>query len=167
MLYMPCIIKENFCSINELYNDNEFFIRINLLDSNEEIDCQIAAAIENKFNIMLKNRTGQRLFQEVQSYFKNIDIFFDNYELISEINRKYINSLIRIGNIVGNGKLLFHIISKFRYRELVSKGFIFETFCDYEKILLGHEIQQLEYHNGIWIDRIKAETKNKIKRTHK
>jgi len=54
-----------------------------------------------------------------------------------------VNTMIRIGCKTGiKKKVFFHIISKVKYKDF-PKG-TFNTLCDQEKILMNHEIQEIE-----------------------
>lgn len=175
MLDTPYIIKENNCRIEELYEENECFVKVYLDYSMEEnftpylINNQIVKAILQKYpnkinvfkSIMYDDLTDfnwkrpmfySSLFKDIQKEFHSIDILFMEYEKLELHIRKYINDLIRVGCVVGNGKLLFHIVSELRYRDFIKQGYKFETYCDKEILMHNHEIQTLRIHNGKIVD---------------
>ena len=177
MLQTPFIIKEKFCNIDKLYeNQNECYVKvylnINHFDSNflpTIINNQICKAILNKYpekidffkSIKIENLKDfdweKPMFYsdfliDIQNEFKNIDIFFMEYETYSLDVRKYVNNLIRCNSVCTFGKLLFHIISDLRYNDFVKQGYRFETHCDNQILMHGHEIQTLRIFNNILID---------------
>ena len=89
---------------------------------------------------------------DIQNEFKNIDIFFMEYETYSLNVRRYVNNLIRCNCVCSFGKLLFHIVSILRYQDFVKQEYRFETHCDDQILMHGHEIQTLRMFNGILID---------------
>lgn len=177
MLNTPYIIREKYIDITTLYkNVDDFYIKIELPKKiNDDlleivINNFISKELYNKYisknnffmfeyfkkNIDIKNQyniiTTDIFLKEIKNTFKNLDIFFINYENLDENIRKYVNTLIRCNCICSNGKLLFHIISKLRYKDFIYMNYHFDTFCDKEKLLLNNEIQQLLIYNDIIID---------------
>lgn len=178
MLNAPKMIKEHNYKIEEFY-EKENYVKIYLPREikEEEIKWRIENYIikeiikkypekEKKIKELIfyekidyekidyeRPLVGNDFFKELQEeVFKSLDIFFMEYERLNEKIRKNINTLVRIGCSVGTGKLLFHIVSEYRYLELRSQGFKFDTYCNEEKILLGHEIEQLDIYEDKVID---------------
>lgn len=177
MLETPYIIKENNSKIDDLYNTDEMYVKIYLPHSINKpdgaipviIDNYIVKAIlekypqkENFFKSISFNDTFDwdngvnfgfgRLYKDIQKEFKNIDIFFMDYEKLDLNVRKYVNNLIRCNCVCSDGKLLFHIVSELRHKDFVKQGYRFDTYCDEEILMHGHEIQTLQIHNGIIVD---------------
>lgn len=176
MLETPYIIKENKCKIEDLYADNEFYVKV-YLDSNGLddgfipiiVNNQIVKAIFEKYTEktdFIKSIIYEDLNEfdwdkpmfysdflvDIQKEFKNIDIFFMDYEKLDLNVRKYVNNLIRCDCVCSDGKLLFHIVSELRYKDFVKQGYRFDTYCDEEILMYGHEIQTLQIHNEIIVD---------------
>lgn len=170
MLTTPYIIREKLLKIDDLYEANEKFIKVYLEDINplliknyivksilekypeyRELFLSLQFNESNSFN-WEEPLFGTNLFKEFQEEVVNFDIIFMNYEELSKELRIEINNLIRVGFVCGSGCLLFHIQSKYTYFELLDMGYSFDTHCDQEKILIGHEIQPLYSHKGKLID---------------
>lgn len=92
---------------------------------------------------------AHHIVRELYASIKNIDIIFVKYEILIEPVRRYINNLVRVGCICEEGKLLFHLSSRFTYYELLRQGFSFDTYCDKEKILYNHEISGFPYNKYV------------------
>ncbi len=182
MLSTPYFIIENNCKIEDLYtNKDDIFIKVYLPCSITNVpkggetaivDNYIVKAILEKYpnkqeffkSISFdENSKGwdwdnqayfsfNSLYKDIQEEFINIDILIMDYDRLDLNIRKYVNNLLRCNCVCTNGKLLFHIISNVRYFDLRKQGYIFETYCDKEILMLGHEIQLLQTHNGIVID---------------
>jgi len=170
MLDTPYFITVNDFDIESVFSPVDQFVIVSLpLDGEESlnnyiVDNYVVKAILEKyphlhdFFFALKFEDdldftwdqplfGTHLYHDIEKELGTIDIIFDKYESLSETMQKRVNTHVRMNSVCKDGKLLFHIQSKFTYRELVSQGVSFYTYCDQEKILLNHEIQQLTQKN--------------------
>lgn len=177
MLETPYFITENNSKIDDLYNIDEMYVKVYLSHSINKPDGAIPVIIDNyivkailekypekeaffksiSFNDTFDwdnevNFSFSTLYKDIQKEFKNIDIFFMDYEKLDLKIRKYANDLLRTRCVCSDGKLLFHLVSNIRYFDLRKQGYIFETYCDKEVLMLNHEIQILKIHNGIIVD---------------
>lgn len=173
MLLSPNFIKEHNNKIDAIYKEGEAYVKVSLpLEIPEEainiiIINQIVKSILEKFpekeefflDLSFNNNLdfnvplfGSRILFDIQEEFGSIDIFFINYDELSSLIQKHIHTFIRVGCVCQTGKLLFHIISNYRMSELIKQNHSFDTFCHNEKILLGHEIQELYISDEIVID---------------
>lgn len=91
----------------------------------------------------LSTYSSNDLFTEIQMIFGSLNIIFINYQDTLIEGKRYINDLVRIGTKYSwekEGVLLFHISSKLERKFYRREDW--STFCDNEKILFGHEIQE-------------------------